>query len=43
MEGCEILDGARNSFISDREFFVETIKLSIDSCDKYKINFLIRS
>ena len=35
--GCEILDGARDSFINNREFFVETIKLFIDSYEKGKI------
>ncbi|WP_215905152.1 TetR/AcrR family transcriptional regulator [Treponema phagedenis] len=34
--GCEILDGARDSFINNRELFVETIKLFIDSCEKGK-------
>ena len=35
--GCEILDGARDSFINNREFFIETIKLFIDSYEKGKI------
>lgn len=35
--GCEILDGARDSFINNRGFFVETIKLFIDSYEKGKI------
>ena len=35
--GCEILDGARDSFINNRELFVETIKLFIDSYEKGKI------
>ncbi|WP_024469015.1 TetR/AcrR family transcriptional regulator [Treponema pedis] len=35
--GCEILDGARDSFIKNREFFVEIVKLFIESYDKGKI------
>ncbi len=35
--GCEILDGARDSFINNREFFIEIIKLFIDSYEKGKI------
>ena len=35
--GCEILDGARENFINNRELFVETIKLFIDSYKKGKI------
>ena len=35
--GCEILDGARESFINNRELFIETIKLFIDSYEKDKI------
>ena len=35
--GCEILDGARDTFIKNREFFVEIVKLFIDRYDKGKI------
>ena len=35
--GCEILDGARDSFVRNREFFLNTVKLFIDGYDKGKI------
>lgn len=35
--GCEILDGARDSFIKNREFFVEIVALFIDRYKKGKI------
>jgi hypothetical protein len=35
--GCEILDGARDSFVRNREFFLNTVKLFIDDYDKGKI------
>lgn len=35
--GCEILDGARDSFVKNREFFLNTVKLFIDGYDKGKI------
>ncbi|QOW60163.1 TetR/AcrR family transcriptional regulator [Treponema pedis] len=35
--GCEILDGARENFINNREFFVEIVKLFIESYNKGKI------
>ncbi len=37
MLGCEILDGARDSFINNREFFVETVKLFINLYEKGEI------
>ena len=35
--GCEILDGARDSFVNNREFFVEIVKLFMDRHDEGKI------
>ena len=35
--GCEILDGARDSFVKNREFFVEIVKLFMDRHDEGKI------
>lgn len=37
MLGCEILDGARDCFINNREFFVEIVKLFIDRYEKGEI------
>lgn len=35
--GCEILDGARDNFAKNRDFFVEAVKLLIDCYEKGKI------
>ena len=37
MLGCEILDGARDSFTNNREFFIEIVELFIDRYEKGKI------
>lgn len=37
MIGCEVLDGARDNFTKNREFFVDIIKMFIDRYKKGKI------